>query len=68
MSITGKPPDIEVLDTSLEIWLSYFLKIFVQSPLIILNYFKKWTKLFFNKSAKRKKPPLFNLFEKENHI
>lgn len=47
MSITGKPPDIEVLDTSLEIWLSYFLKIFVQSPLIILNYFKKWTKLFF---------------------
>lgn len=47
MSITGKPPDIEVLDTSLEIWLSYFLKVFVQSPLIILNYFKKWTKLFF---------------------
>ena len=37
MSITGKPPDIEVLDTSLEIWLSYFLKVFVQSPLIILN-------------------------------
>lgn len=39
MSITAKPSDIEVLDTSLEIWLSYFLKVFVQSPLI-LDYFK----------------------------
>lgn len=72
MSITGKPPDIEVLDTSLEIWLSYFLKIFVQSPLIILNYFKKWTKLFFfffNKSAKRKKPPLIqSLRKRKSHL
>lgn len=39
MSITTKPCDIEVLDTSLEIWLSYFLKVFVQS-LLILNYSK----------------------------
>ena len=72
MSITGKPPDIEVLDTSLEIWLSYFLKIFVQSPLIILNYFKKWIKLFFfffNKSAKRKKPPLIqSLRKRKSHL
>lgn len=58
MSITAKPSDIEVLDTSLEIWLSYFLKVFVQSPLI-LDYFKNE----LNLASLRIQP-----FEKENSI
>lgn len=59
MSITAKPSDIEVLDTSLEIWLSYFLKVFVQSPFNNPRLFQKWTKLSLSSNSipSKKKTP-----------